>query len=63
MILAIICLVLGIVIGAASIWAIGAAGFTVLGILAGLGLAVGGALIVAAWALTADRISPTSRKL
>lgn len=63
MILAIICLVLGLVIGAASIWAIGAAGFTVLGILSGLGLAVGGALIVSAWALTADRISPTSRKL
>lgn len=63
MIVALILLVVGVAVGALSIWGIMAAGFTVYGILWALGLAVGGALVVSAWGVAHDKINPTSRKI
>ncbi|WP_370513920.1 hypothetical protein [Corynebacterium sp. zg331] len=43
-------------------WA-AAAGHSVVAILAALVIGVGGSLITTAWAMIADKISPTSKKL
>lgn len=60
---AIVLFVLGLagVVGG-FLWA-AAAGHSIAAILAALVIAVGGSLLTAAWAVVADKISPTSKKL
>ncbi|MGD7002807.1 hypothetical protein [Corynebacterium halotolerans] len=59
----IITLILGIIALVGGVWLVAEVGASVMAIVGGLIIALGVSLIIAAWALLLNKVSPTSRKL
>lgn len=59
----IITLILGIIALAGGVWLVIEVGTSIMAIVGALIIAVGALLVISAWGILLDKVSPTSRKL